>query len=85
MIESMIGDSVGIGDTVCLIDRCTQLPVSSEFIVLGIAHRPGPDNLMKKYLYLSDGNGAYTADEVRVVSARVNSQENESEQGEDRV
>ena len=79
MIESMIGDSVGIGDTVCLIDRCTQLPVSSEFIVLGIAHRPDPNNLMRKYLYLSDGNGAYLSDEVRVVGKLLQTQENSNE------
>lgn len=85
MTEIEIGEKAGIGDTVYLIDKKTQLPISTEFTVLGIAHRSGPDNLMKKYLYLSDGNGAYTTDEVRVVYTKENSQENESEQGEERV
>ncbi len=79
MIESFAGEKAGIGDVVCLIDKDTQLPVSSEFVVLGIAYRPGPDEESKKYLYLSDGNGAYTTDEVRVVDLKKNSREDESE------
>ena len=80
MIElSIAGERAGIGDVVCLIDKETQLPVSSEFIVLGIAYRPGPDAQTKKYLYLSDGNEAYMADEVRVVETKKNSREDQSE------
>ena len=79
MNESFVGENAVIGDVVCLIDRSTQLPVSSEFVVLGIAYRPGPNESTKKYLYLSDGNGAYMAEEVRVVETKKNSQEIESE------
>ena len=79
MIESTVGDFAGIGDVVCLIDKKTQLPISSEFVVLGIAHRPGPNNLMRKYLYLSDGNGAYLSDEVRVVEKLLQNQEDSNE------
>lgn len=82
MIESVNGINginVDIGDVVCLVDKSTNLPISQDFIVLGIAHRPGPDSLMRKYLYLSDGNGAYESGKVRVVTVKENSQENESE------
>jgi len=79
MIESTVGEFAGIGDVVCLIDKDTQLPISSEFVVLGIAHRPDPNNLMRKYLYLSDGNGAYLSDEVRVVGKLLQTQENSNE------
>ena len=67
MIESMSERSAGVGDVVYLVDKQTSAPISPELVVLGVAHRPGPDNLMRKYFYLSDGNGAYTTDEVRVV------------------
>ncbi len=76
MIESMIGEVASIGDVVCVVDKKTQLRASSDFIVLGIAHRHGPDNLMKKYLYLSDGNGVYESGEVRVVTQLDILQEN---------
>jgi len=69
----------GIGDTVCLVDIKTQLPISAEFVVLGIAHRPGPDNSMKKYLYLSDGDCAHNSDKVRVVNHPVVSLETSEE------
>ena len=71
MIELTINEIADIGDAVYLVDKDTQLPISPKLIVLGIAHRPGPDNSMKKYLYLSDGNSAYESDEVREVESSV--------------
>ena len=75
MIESMAGSRAGIGDFVCLIDKVTQLPVSSEFEVIGIAYRSGLNDEVEKFLYLSDGNCAYNSDEVRVVQKLLSNQE----------
>ncbi len=67
---------VSIGDTVCIVGHKTHLPISDTLVVLGIAYRPGPDDKIKKYLYLSDGNGAYDSDEIRVVQKLHDIQEN---------
>lgn len=77
LVETLSGLTANIGDTVCLVDPKTQLPVSSEFTVIGIAHRSGPKASSLKYLYLSDGAMAYRADSVRVVQKKsLNTEEN---------
>ena len=76
MFDLVNGKSVSIGDTVCIVGRKTYLPISDELVVLGIAYRAGPDNIVKKFLYLSDGNGAYDSDKVRVVQKFHRDQEN---------
>lgn len=73
--ESFKGELADIGDRVCLISQKTQMPISGEFEVIGIAYRGDTGSKAKKYLYLSDGNCAYSADEVRVVEKLLNIEE----------
>ena len=77
IIESPLSTTADIGDIVCLVDNETNSLVKPDNLtVLGVVYRPGSNKKVQKYLYLSDGNVAHLAENVRVIQKLNDIEEN---------